>query len=190
MDLDRRTALLAAASLCVAGCSTVETAGPGLGARSTSAEQRIQLKVRTGDPDLDAVLYDEAFLPFAAVMPLRETGPFDSALEITFASVSQSGFGGAPASASRAKSANWYSGRSRAHLRGGSGGLFSWQDSVMEAVLKGADGERLWAADYAYHGGWELSGFTTSTPAQAARLIARRLAARYALDMRGTAKRA
>ena len=179
MDLDRRAAMIAATCLCIAGCSTVETAGPGLPTSTAALDARIQLKVRTGDPDLDAVLYDAAFLPFSTVMPLRETGPFTGTLEITFTSVSQSGFGGAPASNTRAKSAGWYSGRSRVGLRG-SRGLFTFQDSVMEAVLKGADGERLWAADYAYHGGWELSGFTTSTPAQAARLVARRLAARYA----------
>lgn len=189
MNIDRRLALIGAATACLGACSSLETAGPGLPAPTAAGgDRRIQLKVRTGDPELDAILYDAAFLPFSAVMPLRETAPFTGVLEITFASLSQSGFGGAPASTAHARSGDWYSGRSRATLRGRGGMLLTWQDSVMEAVLKDADGERLWAANYDYHGGWELTGFVTTTPAQAARLIARRLAARYAVDVSGPAR--
>ena len=63
-----------------------------------------------------------------------------------------------------------------------SGTFLEWQNSTMLAVLRRADGERLWSADYSYKGGWEMSGWVVNTPEEAARLVAKRLAARFAAD--------
>ena len=38
------------------------------------------------------------------------------------------------------------------------------------AIVRGADGQRLYSADYKYKGGWELSGWVVNTPEEAARL--------------------
>ena len=55
----------------------------------------------------------------------------------------------------------------------------------MLAVLRRADGERLWSADYNYKGGWEMSGWVVNTPDEAARLVTKRLKARYVADAAG-----
>ena len=52
----------------------------------------------------------------------------------------------------------------------------------MDAVLTRGEGEPLWTANYSYKGGYELSGFVIDTPEKAARLVARRLATRFAAD--------
>lgn len=65
-----------------------------------------------------------------------------------------------------------------------SGGVFQWQNSTMLIVLRHADGERLWSADYNYKGGWEFSGWVVNTPEEVARLVAKRLKNRFANDMK------
>lgn len=54
----------------------------------------------------------------------------------------------------------------------------------MIVVLKHGDGGRLWSADYSYKGGWELSGWVVNTPAEAARLVAKRLKDKFLTDLK------
>jgi hypothetical protein len=57
-----------------------------------------------------------------------------------------------------------------------------WQNSTMLMVSKSSDGARLWTGEYTYKGGMELSGFGVNAPAEAAKLVSKRMANRFALD--------
>jgi hypothetical protein len=188
----RRALLLGLAAL--GGCSSVETSGVGLASPTPMASnQRIQLRVHTGNDHMDQIVYEIAYQQFSQVLPLREVEPYTGALEVTFTSETQSGFvGGTTAYTTGSGSANvWYTG-SRSAMASASGNsttssvssgtTLEWKNSTMLAVLKSNDGERLWSADYSYKGGWELSGFVVNTPEEAARLVAKRLKAQYLKD--------
>jgi hypothetical protein len=131
---------------------------------------------------MDALVYELAFEQFRKVMPLAETPPFTSSLELTFASTGQSGFLGSSTTVANGRGAGWYTGGRMVSTSLSSGAFLTWQNSTMLAVLRGANGERQWSADYSYKGGWELSGFVVNTPEEAARLVTKRLAARFAAD--------
>ncbi len=144
-----------------------------------AAGDAVQLRVRAGGGDLDAAVYEAVFPPFAEAMPLKRQPPFTHTLDITFASTGHDWFNSDhDPSATPKADAPWYVGDrpaipSETHVGG-----VEWQTSRMRAVLRRLGGEPVWSADYTYNGGMELSGWTVKTPAQAARLIARRLAAR------------
>jgi hypothetical protein len=177
-------AILVMVALAAASCSTVQTTGNGPALAANLANERIQLKVRTGDDQMDALVYEMAYQQFSPVMPLREKEPYTAALEITFVSSAQSGFLGSSSTLAtgHVTSSGWYTG-GRAVSTTLSGGTFlQWQNSTMLAVLRHTDGERLWSADYSYKGGWEMSGWVVNTPEEAARLITKRLAARFMAD--------
>ncbi len=126
-----------------------------------------------------------AYQQFSKVMPLREAKPpYTAALEVTFASTTQSGYLGSSSTVATgsATSTGWYTGGRVVGSALSSGTFLEWQNSTMLAVLKHTDGERLWSADYSYKGGWEMSGWVVNTPEEAARLVAKRLAARFAAD--------
>jgi len=173
-------------AVALAACSTVETTGGGAGLIGNLPAERIQLKVRTGNDRMDAIVYEMAFQQFSKVMPLREAPPYTAALEVTFASTTQSGYLGSSSTVATgsATSTGWYTGGQVVASTLSSGTFLEWQNSTMLAVLKHADGERLWSADYSYKGGWEMSGWVVNTPEEAARLVARRLAARFAADIK------
>ncbi len=138
----------------------------------------VQLRVRAGGDDLDAAVYDAVFPPFAEVLPLKRAGPFTHTLDVTFSTTGHDwlgAHGGARAGADE----HWYIGDRPGHPAEAKGGFVKWQTSHMRAVLSPMGEAPAWSADYDYDGGIELSGWTVKTPAQAARLIARRLAARY-----------
>lgn len=139
----------------------------------------VRLRVRAGGGDLDAAVWEAVFEPFAAVMPLRRTPPFTHTLDVTFASAGHDWLRN-ERGASGGRETQWYLGdRSAEPAQAGGGRGIQWQTSRMRVVLRRPDGGAAWSADYDYDGGLELSGWTVKTPAQAARLIARRLAARY-----------
>jgi hypothetical protein len=87
--------------------------------------------------------------------------------------------------------AGWYS-RNAAYARGsavttgsavGSASSLTWQNSTVLVVIRDAEGKRLWSADYAYKGGWELSGFYVNTPEEAARYCLQKVNAQLLKDM-------
>jgi hypothetical protein len=168
----------------LASCSTVQTTGAGANLAAQLPSEHFQLKVRTGDERMDAAVYETAYQQFSRVMPLREAPPFTGSLEITFASAGQSNFQGhsTPATLNHATLDGWYTGGRAVNSTPGSGTFLEWQDSTMVAVLKHNNGAALWTASYGYKGGYELSGYVVNTPAKAARLVAKRLAARFAAD--------
>jgi hypothetical protein len=184
-----RFAMAAVITLCLSACSTVETSGGGLQLASALSSEKVQLKVRTGDPRMDAIVYEMAYEQFSKVMPLREQGPYTAALEVTFASTGQSAFLGSSTTAvnGSAATSGWYTGGSAVATTVSSGTFLEWQNSTMLAVLRHNDGERLWSADYSYKGGWEMSGWVVNTPEEAARLVSKRLATRFSQDV-GTPK--
>lgn len=188
-----RAVLTAAAlALSLAGCSTVQTSGATAQLATIAATDRIQLKVRTGDDQLDRTVFELVYQQFSQVMPLKETGPFTGALEITFSSASQNGFMGTSTTfvSGSGSSQGWYtgnsySGTSSSSVSGStfsSGTILQWQNSTMLAVLRGAEGDRIWSGDYSYKGGWEMSGWVVNTPEEAARLVAKRLKERFVAD--------
>ena len=165
-------------------CSTVQTTADGADLAAQLPSEHFQLKVRTGDHRMDAAVYETAYQQFARVMPLREAPPFTGSLEITFASAGQSNFRApsTPTTLDHATSDGWYTGGRAGNSTLDSGKFLEWQDSTMVAVLKHNDGAALWTASYVYKGGYELSGYVVNTPEKAARLVAERLAARFAVD--------
>ncbi len=175
---------MAVVLLGLASCSTVQTTGTEANLAAQLPSEHFQLKVRTGDHNMDAAVYETAYQQFSRVMPLREAAPFTGSLEITFASASQSNFQArsTPDTLDHATSEGWYTGGRAVNSPPGSGTFLVWQDATMVAVLKQNNGAALWTASYSYRGGYELSGYTVNTPEKAARLVASRLAARFAAD--------
>ncbi len=171
-------------ALALGACSTVETTGGGAPLATKMATERIQLKVQTGNDRMNAIVYEMAYQQFAPVMPLREAPPYTAALEVTFASTTQSGYLGSSSTIATgsATTNGWYTGGQVVGSTVSSGAFLEWQNSTMLAVLKSNEGERLWSADYSYKGGWELSGWVVNTPEEAARLVAKRLASRFVAD--------
>ena len=170
--------------LALASCSTVETTGGGAGRIAQLPSDHFQLKVQTGDDRMDAAIYEVIYQQFSRVMPLRHAPPFTGSLEITFASTGQSSLQGVSAKAAkgRARSSRWYTGGRTAGATPAHATFLAWQDSTMDAVLTRGDAEPIWTANYSYKGGYEFSGFVIDTPEKAARLVARRLAMRFAAD--------
>jgi hypothetical protein len=181
--------------LTVTGCSTVETSGLAQPQVQNLSKERIQLRVRTGNEQMDRLLYEMAYQQFADVLPLREREPYTATFDITFSSATAGGFVGSSStvSSATASGAGWYTGGTSmgtVSMHGASstvstGTFLQWQNSIMLAVLKRDDGERLWSADYNYKGGWEMSGWVVNTPEEAARLVTKRLKARFVADRSG-----
>jgi hypothetical protein len=177
-------ALLIVGLTLLAGCSTMATSGGGAPMAAVLPTERIQLKVRTGNDQMDALVYELAYQQFSNVMPLREEGPYTGTLEITFASSTQGAFLGSSTDIAsvRPTGSGWYTGGRAVSTSITTGTFLEWQNSTMLAVLRGPDGQRQWSADYSYKGGWEMSGWVVNTPEEAARLIVKRLAARFVAD--------
>ncbi len=179
----------------LAGCSSVETQKTATPLAAIQSTGRFQLLVRTGNGVMDKLVYEMAYQQFGSLVPLREKEPYTGAMEITFASSDQSWFVGTSSSVGNATASGsgWYSGNGyiggTATISGNSttvssGGSFTWQNSTMFIVLKKADGERLWTADYNYKGGWEMSGWVVNTPDEAARLVIKRLKQKFSEDFK------
>lgn len=141
--------VLLSIALALAACSSVKTSSnqPALQAIT---QERIQLRVRTGNPRMDNLVYELAYQQFSEVIPLREQEPYTGALEITFTSSTSGAFIGTSSSISSANvhGTGWYTGN-MAHVNASgfgtsatvsSGTVFEWQNSTMLAVLKKMDG--------------------------------------------------
>ena len=182
-------------ALLLTACSSVQTSGLVQSAPTFDKTERIELRVQTGNPQIDRILYEAAFQQFSDVMPLREREPYSGTFDLTFTSTTQSAFVGSSSSTSSYNGTvtGWYGPSNySAALNGSSntatvssGSVFNWQNSVMTAILRDSDGERLWSATYDYKGGWEMSGYTVNTPAEAAVLVAKRLKKQYVKDLAG-----
>lgn len=189
----RQTAAVLLATI-LAACSTVQTRPATVPLAAIQRRDRLQLLVRTGNSTLDQFLYEIVYEQFSDVLPLREKPPYTGTMEVTFTSSTQSAFlaSSSTVASASAQEAGWYTasgylGQKTAMGTSStlsSGGTFDWQNSTMLMVVKRADGQRLWTADYDYKGGWELSGWVVNTPEEAARLVAQRLRARFLSDFR------
>ena len=184
--------------LMTAGCSTVETSGLSQPLVQNLSQERVQLRVRTGNEQMDRLVYEMAYQQFADVMPLREREPYTATFDVTFSSAAAGAYIGTSNTVSSANASGyaWYTGGGAAGVATvngasssvSSGTFLQWQNSTMLAVLRHADGERMWSADYSYKGGWEMSGFVVNTPEEAARLVTKRLKARWVSDRDGGKK--
>jgi hypothetical protein len=175
------------------GCSSVKTYKSPISLGNIKSSERFQLRVRTGDPVMDNLVYEMAFQQFGNDLPLKESEPYTGFMEITFVSSDQSAFVGSSTSLSviNANGQGWYTGKglvgSTAKISSmgtsiSSGTTLTWQNSTMLIVLKKTDSTRLWMADYNYKGGWEMSGFVVNTPDEAARLVLERLKEKFEDD--------
>ncbi|MGH6964606.1 MAG: hypothetical protein ACREE0_08975 [Phenylobacterium sp.] len=187
------------AALCLlfllGACSTVETSGLAAPVAQSLRQDRIQLRVHTGDEQMDRLVYEMAYQQFADVIPLREREPYTGYFEVTFASKTAGAYIGSSSTVAQASGTGyaWYTGAAVSGFATAngtsstvsSGSVLEWQNSTMLAVLKRSDGERLWSADYSYKGGWEMSGWVVNTPEEAARLVTKRLKARFTADRDG-----
>lgn len=180
-------------ALMVAGCSSVQTQRTTIPLSSIQASDHFQLKVRTGDPLIDELVYEMAYLQFAGGLPIRHEEPFTGSMEITFVGSPQKLFGGTSRTEGNATASGtgWYAGcgyvGGTAMLTGqgptaNPGWKNAWQNSTMLIVLKRNDGERLWTAHYRYHGKWKLNPFVIDTPEETAWLVIKRLKAKFQHD--------
>jgi hypothetical protein len=71
------------------GCSSVRTQKSPISLANIKSSERFQLKVRTGNPVIDNLVYEMAFQQFGNDLPLKETEPYTGAMEITFVSSDQ-----------------------------------------------------------------------------------------------------
>lgn len=189
----RKILFLTLLTFLLTSCSSVKTNKASVSLASIKESESFQVLVRTGNPVMDRLVYEIVYLNFSDVLPLREKEPFTGIMEITFMSTDQSAFIGSSntVGSATAYGSGWYSGSGyvggSAAISGSSttlssGGSFTWQNSTMLIVLKKANGERLWIADYNYKGGWEMSGWSVNTPDEAARLVVERLKDKFESD--------
>lgn len=180
--------------LCGAGCSTMEVSQDRSSA-SDIRRYRYQLGVRTGNQLMDQMVFEQARLHLGKVIEITEEEPRDSgAVEITFASSSQSAFVGSSAAFANTTGYvnGWYTGNAASFSGSAStvatsvttGSTLTWQNSTMFVTLKNPEGKRLWTTQYNYKGGWEFSGWVVNTPDEASNLCLKRIAERLSKDLK------
>jgi hypothetical protein len=205
-----RVALLVLLTTLFTGCSTSSTKRASFTAMQDLQRESIQLRVRTGNPMLDKLVYEEAYSVFGDTIPLREKGENTAVMEVLMTSQEVATYVGSTtvnansqttvAGDTRSYVDGWYTssafgvtGREQtlvtanttSHAQAVStGGFVTWMNGNMRVVLKRNDGKRLWNGDYRYKGGWELSGWTVKTPEEAATLILKRLHRRFLADFK------
>jgi len=153
--------------------------------------------VSTGQPGLDKIIYEIAYLEIGQLIDINEKEDLigqSGKLEITFTSTPESAFigSGTTVGSAYASTNGWYYGNgywggtgyaSGTSTTIASGSAFTWQNSTMLMTLRDKEGNRLWTADYQYKGGWEMSGWVVNTPDEAGRLCVKRLKKRMEADL-------
>jgi hypothetical protein len=176
-------------------CSSMQTIRNAETISTLTDNQSYQLRVRSGNPTMDKLIYEFASLEFSQLVPIVESDSYTGTLEIIFTSQAEASFMSSTTgfATSTGYGNAWYTGSGYLGMSGSattvgsgitSGGTFTWQNSTMFAVLKDGNGKRRWIADYKYKGGWEMSGWTVNTADEAARLCIKRLAKRFSEDFR------
>lgn len=135
---------------CLCACSTMQVKSDYTFSMLPLQNQNFQIKVRTGNPTMDKVTYELAFLELSPYFPVSEKEPFTGTIEIIFLSGSASGSAVTP-------------------------GPLSNKNCTMIFCIRDLENRRMWTAGYNYKGEWELSGFSINTPDEAARLCLKRI---------------
>lgn len=172
-------------------CSTMESTPIQGGSQQLTQSGPYAVVVNAGP--LSPVVYEFAVREIGKALAITEGADAKGRVEITFASTGDSALMGAATSTSvtNFNATGWYS-RNAAYTRGsavstssavGSAWSLTWQNSTALVVIRDAVGKRLWTADYAYKGGWELSGFYINTPEEAARYSLQKVNAQLFKDM-------
>ena len=175
--------LVSFAAMLLSGCSTMSSTPVSGGSVQLTANGPYAVVVNAGG--LSPIVYEFAVREFGIRLPVTETNDAKGRIEVTF-STSTDGVIFSTASTTSTSSLNanvWYS-RNSAVASGSAQtyavaasttGALTWQNSSALVVIRDKDGKRLWSADYAYKGGWELSGFYVNTPEEAARFCVKKL---------------
>lgn len=178
-------------ALSILGCSTMDSTPIQGGAQQVTHGGPYAVVVNAGS--LSPVVYEFAVREIGRSLPITEGSDAKGRVEVTFASTGESAFVGAATSiaVTNVNTAGWYS-RNATYAHGtavttgsavGSSGSLTWQNSTVLVVIRDAQGKRLWSADYAYKGGWELSGFYVNTPEEAARYCLKKINAQLSKDL-------
>jgi hypothetical protein len=182
-------AVLIACLFGLTGCpsSQIRAGKVTLGDGTLRKNQKYKLEVSSGNTSLDGILYEHCYRAFSELLPIVESGTVTGTIAVKFGSDSEGYSMGYGTSTGSAVAYSGYGG-THANAVGSSMGIVqdvSWQNSTMIVVIKRADGSRIWSCDYDYKGGWEMSGYTVKSPAQAARLVSERIADQMKIDFDG-----
>lgn len=178
----------------LSGCSSMNSSVGSGGHIALKEFAPYKIRVRTPSQSMSAIVYEFAVQEFGKSLDIADGDGRrgNGVIEVMFASQGDSAFFGSSTTSGVAQgtASGWYSGDS---LNGSStstitsttvssGASFTWQNSTMIVVVRDSEGRRLYAADYDYKGGWELSGWVVNTPEEAARLCIERIRARMSTD--------
>lgn len=170
----------------VSSCSTMRTEKSADTFSALADNQPYQVRVRSGHPIMDRIIYDSASLEFGRYLAISETDSYRGTIEIIFAGSWGSTFLDSTSdfSTSSVSGNAWYTGNGYIGLSGSDSADESGSASANAAVakkttmhvtIKGSHAERLWTADYKYKRDLELSGFSTDTEEKVARLCIKRI---------------
>ena len=170
----------------VSGCSTMRTEKSADTFPTLAANQPYQIRVRSGHPIMDRIIFESASLEFGRYLAISEADSYKGTLEIIFAGSWGSTFLDSTSdfSTSSVPGNAWYTGNDYIGLSGGdsedesssaSANADIAEKTTMRVTMKDSHAERLWTADYKYKRDLELSGFSTDTEEKVARLCIKRI---------------
>ncbi len=79
-----RRYLLLIITVFLSACSTVQTSGISGQVSESLNQERVQLRVRTGNDQMDKIVYEMVYQQFSDILPIKEKSPYTSYLDITF----------------------------------------------------------------------------------------------------------
>lgn len=187
------TIILLVTAVLLSGCSVARSRKHGAGFHYVMANQTYQVRVRTGNIEMDRVVHAFASSDFRRYTTISEEGPFDGYIEITFKSELKKMFGGSSQGyAGNIKYGDaWYTGedsgpdageRAKAKKEIESKGLFSWQNSEMLLTFRDSAGSELWSSSYEYIGSRDVASIVFHDADSVAKVCLARIIMQFEKD--------
>ena len=169
--------------LLLIGCSSTNTKIASHNVQEITNE-KYSILMRTGNPELDKVLYKKAYIELSRELDINENPESideTGKIEITFATTSGSG---RTKSDVNTTATGWFSGygywggsgyASGTTTNLSSGTTLDWPDITTLMVLRNKQGKQLWTADYKFKRGCEMDLGCLITTLEAAGISIERL---------------
>lgn len=138
----------------LASCSSVQTTKNASTWIDFAPSEPFFVSVSAPNPQLQTLIREYVITEFGRHLKITDGTTSQGTIEITYASSGQGN------------------------------GFADWQNSTMLVVIRTPSKERLWTGEYNYKGGMEISGFSVTTPEEAAKLVVQRIAQQFESDIR------
>ena len=149
-------------------CSHMETSGIN-DVHALLNNRRYQIKVRTGNDGMDAIIYEYAYRHFSKVLPVVEREPYSGSVEIMFGSEAAGYTVSSTNTNSNFTASAWYTGPNSVAAYGSgttngvtTTGSVRWQNATMIVVIRNGEGDRLGAETHKYEGVGKCPAFQST----------------------------